>query len=136
MMQLHIRGQQSHILDCNGDETVAQIKAQIAALENVDASELSLSCGGAPLTDDFAVAELTSFSLDLTVPMLGGKVHGSLARAGKVKGQTPKVEKQEKKRRRLVVRRGEFSTTDDSLMSFKPSVVVVDRTPTPTRKKL
>ncbi len=28
----------------------------------------------------------------------GGKVHGSLARAGKVKGQTPKVEKQEKKK--------------------------------------
>lgn len=28
----------------------------------------------------------------------GGKVHGSLARAGKVKGQTPKVEKQETKK--------------------------------------
>ena len=28
----------------------------------------------------------------------GGKVHGSLARAGKVKGQTPKVEKQEKRK--------------------------------------
>jgi ribosomal protein S30 len=27
----------------------------------------------------------------------GGKVHGSLARAGKVKGQTPKVQRQEKK---------------------------------------
>eukprot|EP00027_Filamoeba_sp_ATCC50430_P018645 CAMPEP_0168569784 /NCGR_PEP_ID=MMETSP0413-20121227/16362_1 /TAXON_ID=136452 /ORGANISM="Filamoeba nolandi, Strain NC-AS-23-1" /LENGTH=47 /DNA_ID= /DNA_START= /DNA_END= /DNA_ORIENTATION= len=27
-----------------------------------------------------------------------GKVHGSLARAGKVKGQTPKVAKQEKKK--------------------------------------
>merc|ERR1712046_200113 len=27
-----------------------------------------------------------------------GKVHGSLARAGKVRGQTPKVEKQEKKK--------------------------------------
>jgi small subunit ribosomal protein S30e len=27
-----------------------------------------------------------------------GKVHGSLARAGKVKGQTPKVEKQKKKK--------------------------------------
>eukprot|EP00614_Pseudopedinella_elastica_P013950 CAMPEP_0172586872 /NCGR_PEP_ID=MMETSP1068-20121228/6097_1 /TAXON_ID=35684 /ORGANISM="Pseudopedinella elastica, Strain CCMP716" /LENGTH=68 /DNA_ID=CAMNT_0013381759 /DNA_START=113 /DNA_END=319 /DNA_ORIENTATION=+ len=27
-----------------------------------------------------------------------GKVHGSLARAGKVKGQTPKVEAQEKKK--------------------------------------
>ncbi|KAH8928355.1 ribosomal protein S30 [Atractiella rhizophila] len=28
-----------------------------------------------------------------------GKVHGSLARAGKVKSQTPKVEKQEKKKK-------------------------------------
>ncbi|KAL2913342.1 40S ribosomal protein S30, partial [Polyrhizophydium stewartii] len=28
-----------------------------------------------------------------------GKVHGSLARAGKVKGQTPKVEKTEKKKK-------------------------------------
>eukprot|EP00190_Bangiopsis_sp_CCMP1999_P006688 CAMPEP_0198723170 /NCGR_PEP_ID=MMETSP1475-20131203/708_1 /TAXON_ID= ORGANISM="Unidentified sp., Strain CCMP1999" /NCGR_SAMPLE_ID=MMETSP1475 /ASSEMBLY_ACC=CAM_ASM_001111 /LENGTH=61 /DNA_ID=CAMNT_0044484197 /DNA_START=78 /DNA_END=263 /DNA_ORIENTATION=- len=27
-----------------------------------------------------------------------GKVHGSLSRAGKVRGQTPKVEKQEKKK--------------------------------------
>ncbi|PUU98811.1 hypothetical protein DCD76_18690 [Acinetobacter baumannii] len=31
--------------------------------------------------------------------MLGGKVHGSLARAGKVRGQTPKVAKQEKKKK-------------------------------------
>ena len=30
--------------------------------------------------------------------MLGGKVHGSLARAGKVKGQTPKVDAEEKKK--------------------------------------
>lgn len=28
----------------------------------------------------------------------GGKVHGSLARAGKVRNQTPKVAKQEKKK--------------------------------------
>jgi len=28
-----------------------------------------------------------------------GKVHGSLARAGKVKGQTPKVERKEKKKK-------------------------------------
>ena len=31
--------------------------------------------------------------------MLGGKQHGSLARAGKVRGQTPKVEKQDKKKK-------------------------------------
>jgi len=35
------------------------------------------------------------------VPMLGGKQHGSLARAGKVRGQTPKVEKQDKKKKVL-----------------------------------
>ncbi|KAJ1554234.1 ribosomal protein S30A, partial [Nowakowskiella sp. JEL0078] len=29
-----------------------------------------------------------------------GKVHGSLARAGKVKGQTPKVDKQEGKKKK------------------------------------
>lgn len=46
------------------------------------------------------MTSLTSNELDITVPVLGGKVHGSLARAGKVKGQTPKVEKQEKKKKK------------------------------------
>merc|ERR1712198_168405 len=32
--------------------------------------------------------------------LLGGKVHGSLARAGKVKGQTPKVDPEEKKKKK------------------------------------
>uniref|UniRef100_A0A5F9DUI5 Uncharacterized protein n=1 Tax=Oryctolagus cuniculus TaxID=9986 RepID=A0A5F9DUI5_RABIT len=35
-------------------------------------------------------------TLEVAGRMLGGKVHGSLARAGKVRGQTPKVAKQEK----------------------------------------
>ena len=30
-------------------------------------------------------------TIDLDIALFGGKVHGSLARAGKVKGQTPKV---------------------------------------------
>ena len=34
-----------------------------------------------------------------TNPRFQGKQHGSLARAGKVKSQTPKVEKQEKKKK-------------------------------------
>lgn len=38
--------------------------------------------------------------IEVTTRLLGGKVHGSLARAGKVKGQTPKVEKQVKKRKK------------------------------------
>ena len=41
----------------------------------------------------------------------GGKVHGSLARAGKVKNQTPKVPKAEKKSRPRAVPRSACSTT-------------------------
>merc|ERR1719181_19028 len=38
-------------------------------------------------------------TVDLDVGLVGGKVHGSLARAGKVKGQTPKVAKKEDKKK-------------------------------------
>ncbi|KAG0535353.1 hypothetical protein BDA96_04G359000, partial [Sorghum bicolor] len=34
-----------------------------------------------------------------SAPVAMGKVHGSLARAGKVRGQTPKVAKQDKKKK-------------------------------------
>ena len=37
-------------------------------------------------------------TLHLVLRLRGGKVHGSLARAGKVKGQCPKVEKQDTKK--------------------------------------
>merc|ERR1719154_594323 len=37
-------------------------------------------------------------SFDIHCGLPGGKVHGSLSRAGKVKGQTPKVDKQDKKK--------------------------------------
>ncbi|CAI5712997.1 unnamed protein product [Peronospora destructor] len=44
-------------------------------------------------------------TLDLSLRLRGGgKVHGSLARAGKVKGQTPKVAKQEESKKALTGR--------------------------------
>ncbi|MCD1182242.1 30S ribosomal protein S30e, partial [Leptospira sp. Pond_2020] len=73
---------------------------KIATLEKIPSELLSLYCCGTPLVDDQAVSSLSNLSIDVTVPLLGGKVHGSLARAGKVKGQTPKVEKQEKKKKK------------------------------------
>ncbi|XP_058797337.1 ubiquitin-like FUBI-ribosomal protein eS30 fusion protein [Phymastichus coffea] len=96
-MQLHIRGQESHLIECQDHETVAQIKARLTAFQDVD---FQLYCAGAPLSDEVRVSELPSNTLDLSVALLGGKVHGSLARAGKVKGQTPKVEKQEKSKKK------------------------------------
>ncbi|XP_045449821.1 ubiquitin-like protein FUBI [Melitaea cinxia] len=99
-MQLHIRGQSTHVLDVDGQESIGQIKDRLRALSDIGNDELTLSVSGAPLEDDLLVSELASTELDLTVPLLGGKVHGSLARAGKVKGQTPKVEKQQKKKKK------------------------------------
>lgn len=55
---------------------------RLRALEGVGAEDLTLSLCGAPLEDSCLVSELSSSELDLTVPLLGGKVHGSLARAG------------------------------------------------------
>ncbi|XP_046669317.1 ubiquitin-like protein FUBI [Homalodisca vitripennis] len=100
-MQVTVRGQKNHIIECEGNESIAFIKERVAALEQFPKELLYFYNCGTPLTDDSCVAQLQGdYSIDVTVPLLGGKVHGSLARAGKVKGQTPKVEKQEKKKKK------------------------------------
>merc|ERR1711868_20404 len=56
---------------------------------------------GRPIREGFTCEEFgltEEAEIELVSRLMGGKVHGSLARAGKVKGQTPKVDKQEKKK--------------------------------------
>merc|ERR1711890_117922 len=79
---------------------VSDVKAQLCDLENVDISNINLFCSGSPVEDDVNVSYLEGQTLELTVPLKGGKVHGSLARARKVRGQTPKVEAGEKKKKK------------------------------------
>uniref|UniRef100_A0A673I689 Ubiquitin-like protein FUBI n=1 Tax=Sinocyclocheilus rhinocerous TaxID=307959 RepID=A0A673I689_9TELE len=95
-MQLFVRGQTLHSVHLNGSETVAHIKAQIEALEGLACDDQVISlCGvSSRLLGDGISDELHCFKLLLC------KVHGSLARAGKVRGQTPKVDKQEKKKKK------------------------------------
>lgn len=102
-MQLHIRGQSSHVLECQGDEKIVEIKvrhfhrlcagsgkvlmvfrfqARIAALEDVKSEDIVLFASGTPVADDSLVSSYESIALELNIPLLGGKVHGSLARAG------------------------------------------------------
>ncbi|KAG6446018.1 hypothetical protein O3G_MSEX004216 [Manduca sexta] len=81
-------------------QRILSLTERIRSLANIEGEDLTLSLCGAPLDDSCLVSELSSAELDLTIPLLGGKVHGSLARAGKVKGQTPKVEKQQKKKKK------------------------------------
>ena len=90
-MQLIVNGSQTHVVEVSPEANVAQLRAQLSMLEGVDCEQLNLFCSGSPLEDEVNLAALENFTIDLTVPLLGGKVHGSLARAGKVRGQTPKV---------------------------------------------
>merc|ERR1712173_132971 len=99
-MQLVVHGSQTHVLEVAPEANVAQLRAQLSMLEGVDCEQLNLFCSGSPLEDEVNLAALENFTIDLTVPLLGGKVHGSLARAGKVRGQTPKVEAGEKKKKK------------------------------------
>ncbi|KAK9880197.1 hypothetical protein WA026_010069 [Henosepilachna vigintioctopunctata] len=99
-MQLCLRGQKTHILNCEGNETVSQLKNAIAGLENLKPELIVLYAGGKTVSDADSVSLFSCTDIEITVGLLGGKVHGSLARAGKVKGQTPKVEKQEKKKKK------------------------------------
>ncbi|XP_036323734.1 uncharacterized protein LOC118737385 [Rhagoletis pomonella] len=100
-MQLFVRGFETvEPFEVLTTATVGDVKTQIAQVYGLNTEDIALNCEGNALCNDVAVTSLASFELDITVPMLGGKVHGSLARAGKVKGQTPKVEKQEKKKKK------------------------------------
>ena len=100
IMQLFINALDGELsrIEVSAEATVAQIKASLGAEEFV------LSYGSSILDDDSATLSALSIvegsTLALNARLLGGKVHGSLARAGKVRAQTPKVEKQEKKKKK------------------------------------
>merc|ERR1712025_1505697 len=88
------------------------MKEIISVREAVPVDEQVLYLNGHPLEDEqtmFDVAPLSTICLG--VRLLGGKVHGSLARAGKVKGQTPKVEAEEKKKKKTgrAARRAQYN---------------------------
>ncbi|XP_055064390.1 FAU ubiquitin like and ribosomal protein S30 fusion b [Misgurnus anguillicaudatus] len=102
-MQLFLRAQTLHTIQLNGSDTVAHIKAQLESLEGLSCDDQIISFCGIPLEDEAFICQtgVEEFgTLDVSSRLLGGKVHGSLARAGKVRGQTPKVDKQEKKKKK------------------------------------
>merc|ERR1711907_397418 len=101
LMQIFVNASgQARTLQVDSADTIEAVKLQVEETTGLPASSIALAYQGQCLDDvnnlaDYGVMDLAS--LELTVPLLGGKVHGSLARAGKVRGQTPKVAKQDKK---------------------------------------
>ena len=95
-----------------GQETVAQIKAHVASLEGIAPEDQVLLLAGTPLVDEATLGQCgveALSTLEVAGRMLGGKVHGSLAHAGKVRGQTSKVAKQEKKKTGRAKRRTQYN---------------------------
>ncbi|KAK3516545.1 hypothetical protein QTP70_021736 [Hemibagrus guttatus] len=110
-MQLFVRAQNLHTLEVTGHETVQDIKAHVQTLEGLCVEDQVLLLSGTPLEDAATLVNCgisEHCTLEVVGRLLGGKdmnfrdcsVHGSLARAGKVRGQTPKVDKQEKKKKK------------------------------------
>ncbi|PFX17431.1 40S ribosomal protein S30 [Stylophora pistillata] len=102
-MQLFVRGQNLHTFDVTGTESVQYLKNEISFAEGISVDEQVLFYAGRPLEDELSLEDcgvVDLATLEVGLRLHGGKVHGSLARAGKVKGQTPKVDKQEKKKKK------------------------------------
>ncbi|XP_042854276.1 ubiquitin-like protein FUBI [Panthera tigris] len=82
-------------------QTVAQIKAHVASLEGITSEDQVVLLAGMPLEDEATLDQCglkALTTLEVAGHMLGGKVHGFLAHVGKVREQTSKVVKQEKKK--------------------------------------
>jgi len=96
---LNNNGESSVVNVSDGMLTVADLKVQLSATMTI--GDILLSHESQFLDDDVNLASLAPGScIDVSVGLMGGKVHGSLARAGKVRGQTPKVAKKEKKQKK------------------------------------
>merc|ERR1711878_252505 len=87
-MQLHIRGSSNYVLEFSGVESLAELKAKVAECEGTE--DVLLYVAGKPVDYEMAVSSIGECHVDVTVPLMGGKVHG----------QTPKVEAQEKKKKK------------------------------------
>merc|ERR1712018_260334 len=101
-MEIFLQGEETQLYDVSPSITLGDFKELVSFRSGVACENQVLSYAGHPLINDESTLTESCLTENATIilgcRLLGGKVHGSLARAGKVKGQTPKVDPQEKKK--------------------------------------
>jgi len=74
MMQLFVKSVELHTLNVAGTETVADIKHQVAALDDLSAADIAMYCHGRPLEDSEIISAFAKqqSTFDVEIRLLGG----------------------------------------------------------------
>ncbi|KII62102.1 40S ribosomal protein S30 [Thelohanellus kitauei] len=101
MMQVVVQTDSNYVFDFQARNRISDVKDRIFQSLGYEVDDQILMSNGRILDDGSTLGDLGIGNMDsisVFSRLLGGKVHGSLARAGKVRNQTKKTPKKEKKR--------------------------------------
>ncbi|KAK8373634.1 hypothetical protein O3P69_016118 [Scylla paramamosain] len=89
-MQLFVRAENTHTLNVQDGQCIGDVRSFVCTAENLPQAEVRLYAAGTPLDNDALLLNtLQVDTIDVSVALKGGKVHGSLSR-WKGEGTDPK----------------------------------------------